>query len=170
MLVLPSTKTGRRLQPLSTPVVALLACRPRINEFIFTNGRTAVTYKHIRRVFAIAAKDAKLKDVRFHDLRRTVMTNAAASGIGVHVLRDLLGHKTTAMADRYIRQTGGALVEATERTGASMAAMLNGGQADKLLRQTESSLSQRTGQTASSHIRALVLGAHCGPRSRPVLA
>ena len=133
VLVLPSTQTGRRLQPLSTPAVALLECQPRINDFIFTNGRTAVAYKHVRRVFAIAAKCAKLKDVRLHDLRRTVMTNAAASGIGVHVLRDLLGHKTTAMADRYIRQTGGALVEATERTGSNMAAMLNGGQADKIV-------------------------------------
>ena len=28
------------------------------------------------------------------DLRRTVMTAAAASGIGSHVLRDLLGHRT----------------------------------------------------------------------------
>ena len=54
------------------------------------------------------------------------MTNAAASGIGVHVLRDLLGHKTTAMADRYIRRTGSALVDATERSGAAMAAMLKG--------------------------------------------
>ena len=61
-----------------------------------------------------------------HDLRRTVMTHAAASGIGVHVLRDLLGHQTTAMADRYIRRTGTALREATERSGASMAAMLEG--------------------------------------------
>ena len=31
------------------------------------------------------------------------MTRAAMARVGAHVLRDLLGHKTTAMADRYVR-------------------------------------------------------------------
>ena len=126
ILGLPSSKTGRRLQPLSSPAGALLDRQPRINDFIFTNGQTAVAYKHVRRIFAIAARDAEMEDVRLHDLRRTVMTSAAASGIGVHVLRDMLGHKTTAMADRYIRRTGGVLVDAIEQSGSAMAAMLNG--------------------------------------------
>lgn len=47
-------------------------------------------------------------------------------GIGLHVLRDLLGHKTTAIADRYIRRTGSALVDATKQSGAAIAAMLDG--------------------------------------------
>ena len=52
------------------------------------------------------------------------MTRAAASGIGSHVLRDLLGHKTTAMADRYIRAVGNPVREAREQVGAEMAAMM----------------------------------------------
>ena len=126
VLTIPRTKTGRRTQPLSSPAVALLDALPRVNDWCFTNGRTPMTYKHVRDVFAKAVGLAGLEDVRLHDLRRTVMTSAAAAGIGVHVLRDLLGHKTTAMADRYIRRTGGALVDATEQTGAAMAAMLSG--------------------------------------------
>ena len=39
---------------------------------------------------------------------------AAASGIGTHVLRVLPGHKTTAMADRYIRAIGDPVREARE--------------------------------------------------------
>ena len=74
----------------------------------------------------VATAKAGIGDATVRDLRRTVMTNAAASGIGVHVLRDLLGHKTTAIADQYIRRTGSALVDATEQSGAAMAAMLNG--------------------------------------------
>ena len=54
------------------------------------------------------------------------MTNAAMTGIGSHVLRDLLGHKTTAMADKYIRHTGSALQDATEAVGANIAAMMEG--------------------------------------------
>ena len=54
------------------------------------------------------------------------MTRAAASGVGTHVLRDLLGHKTTAMADRYIRAVGNPVREAREKVGAEMAAMMGG--------------------------------------------
>ena len=132
-VTLPRTKTGRRIQVLPCVVLALLADVPRLHasEYVFTlTGRAAITYKTVRSFFAGCAVAAGLHDaagtptVRLHDLRRTVMTNAAVSGIGVHVLRDLLGHKTTAMADRYIRRTGSALREATERSGASMLALL----------------------------------------------
>ncbi len=85
-----------------------------------------MTYRTVRKHFAEAAKDAGLEDVRLHDLRRTVMTNAAAAGVGTHVLRDLLGHKTTAMADRYIRAVGNPVRDAREQVGAAMAAMMAG--------------------------------------------
>ena len=64
--------------------------------------------------------------MRLHDLRRTVMTNAAMAGVGTHVLRDLLGHRTTAMADRYVRAIGNPVRDARERVGAEMAAMMAG--------------------------------------------
>ena len=79
----------------------------------------------IRKIFAKAASTAGLVDVRLHDLRRTVMTRAAMAGVGTHVLRDLLGHRTTAMADRYIRSVGNPVRDARELVGA-MAAMMQG--------------------------------------------
>ena len=54
------------------------------------------------------------------------MTSAAAAGVGSHILRDLLGHKTTAMADRYVRAVGNPVREAREQVGAAMAAMMAG--------------------------------------------
>ena len=80
----------------------------------------------VHAAFAAIAGDAGLVDVRLHDLRRTVMTSAARAGLGSHVLRDLLGHKTTAMADRYVRHVGAAVHEAQERIGAAIAAQLQG--------------------------------------------
>lgn len=123
LLTIPASKTGKRTQVLNSPVVELLARVPRFDSYVFAGGRS---YKVVRRVFIVATAKAGIGDATIHDLRRTVMTNAAASGIGVHVLRDLLGHKTTAIADQYIRRTGSALVDATEQSGAAMAAMLNG--------------------------------------------
>ena len=85
-----------------------------------------MTYATVRNTFAKAAGTAGLVDVRLHDLRRTVMTRAAMAGIGTHVLRDLLGHRTTAMADRYIRSVGNPVRDARELVGAAMAAMMQG--------------------------------------------
>ena len=126
-LTMPDTKTGRRVHDLPTPALELLADTPRIGEWAFTSARDRpVTYAYVRRVFAEAVKDAGLEDVRLHDLRRTVMTNAAAAGVGTHVLRDLLGHRSTAMADRYIRAVGNPVRDAREQVGAAMAAMMSG--------------------------------------------
>ena len=125
-LTLPDTKTGRRTHDLADAVLAVLTGLPHFGPWVFTTrGEVAIAYKTVRRHFAEMAKAAGLHDVRLHDLRRTVMTRAAASGIGTHVLRDLLGHKSAAVADRYIRALGGPVRTARQEIGAEMAAMMS---------------------------------------------
>jgi integrase len=127
-LELPKTKTGRRVHSLPTAALELLAEAPRFGECVIA-GRdpdTPLDYGSIRRHFGIACKAAGIRGARIHDLRRTVMTDAAALGVNAHLLRDMLGHKTTAMADRYIRQAGAPLKELRERMGQTMAAKLGG--------------------------------------------
>ena len=126
---LPKTKTGRRVVPLAAPVLDLLSRLPRINgnPYVFAGGRgAAVGYKLARRVFADACERAGLADVRLHDLRRSVATNLAASGLGAFAIRDLLGHSSTAMANRYVRLAGDALTETAERAAAMTAAAMAG--------------------------------------------
>ena len=125
-LILPATKTGRRVQSLSTAALEAILALPKINEYVFTTGRSHINYATVRAVFKRSTARARVAEVRLHDLRRTVMTRAAASGIPAHILRDFLGHKTTAMADRYIRNAGAAVADATERMGAEMAALMEG--------------------------------------------
>ena len=120
-LTMPVTKTGRRTHDLPTPALEILSALPRINE-----QALPAAYETVRRCFRRIVRKAGMTDVRLHDLRRTVMTNAAMSGVGTHVLRDLLGHKTTTMADRYIRNTGNPVREAREQVGKAMAAMMGG--------------------------------------------
>ena len=126
-LTLPETKTGRRVHDLPAPALALLRELPRFSTWAFTStGTAAITYRTVRKHFVEIATTVGIEDARLHDLRRTVMTRAAASGVGTHVLRDLLGHKTTAMADRYIRAVGDPVREAREQVGAEIAAMMGG--------------------------------------------
>ena len=126
-LTVPEGKTGRRQHDLPVPALDILGGVPRINdEWVFSTGRSHVTYRHVRTVFAEAVRVAALVDVRLHDLRRGVMTRAAAAGVGTHVLRDLLGHRTAAMADRYVRAVGSPVRDAREAIGVEIAAAMVG--------------------------------------------
>jgi integrase len=128
-VALPQTKTGRRWHHLPAAALDIVRAVPRRNKgnHVFAvDARGALTYRTVRHHFGEAGKLAGLPDVRLHDLRRTVMTNAAAAGVGTHVLRDLLGHKTTATADRYVRSVGSPVADAREAIGAAMAAAMAG--------------------------------------------
>ena len=99
---------------------------PRINKGHHVFAVDARAYRTVRHHFGAAGKLAGLSDVRLHDLRRTVMTNATAAGGGTHVLRDLLGHRTAAMAERYVRSVGSPVADAREAVGSAVAAAMAG--------------------------------------------
>ena len=141
LLTLPKSKTGRRVHSLPGPAVALLAEAPRVGACVVPgrNPDCPLDYRAIQRHFARVCEVAEIQGVRLHDLRRTVMTEAAASGASSHLLRDMLGHKTTAMADRYIRRAGEPLTELRERMGVEMAAKMSGAPA----RETATRVSRR---------------------------
>ena len=127
-LVLPQTKTGRRTHDLPSPAAAVLASIPRVGEWVFsTRGDARMTYSHLRKVFVEIVGRAGLADVRVHDLRRGYMTTAAMAGVTAHVLRDILGHATAEVADKYIRALGDPVRQAREQTSQTISAMMGGG-------------------------------------------
>ena len=127
-LVLPKTKTGRRIHTLPSAALALLVEAPRLGDCVIPgrDPNSPLDYSSIQRHWTRACEAAGVSGARLHDLRRTIMTEAAALGVGAHLLRDMVGHKTTAMADRYARRAGAPLTELRERMGASMAAKMAG--------------------------------------------
>ena len=70
--------------------------------------------------------DAGLDGICLHDLRRDYMPTAAAMGVNMFVLRDLLGHRDSTVADLYIRSVGEGVRQAREEIGAKMAMMMDG--------------------------------------------
>ena len=126
---LPATKTGRDTRVVGAFALEVLAQLPRVNRnpFVFAGqGLGPLTYATLRRHFQAACEQAGIPDARLHDIRRSVATSAAAHGVSVFMLRDLLNHKTVAMANRYARRAGAALQEAQDASAARMAAMLDG--------------------------------------------
>ena len=133
-LVLPETKTGRRTVPLAAPVLELLSELPHVNgcPFVCAGARNGapVGYRKTRDVFARACRAAGLEDVRLHDLRRSVATHLAASGANAFTLRDVLGHATLAMSNRYVRTASDNLTAAMERVGQFTAGAMSGNSGD----------------------------------------
>jgi integrase len=70
--------------------------------------------KSIRTVFGKALENVKIFDFRFHDLRHTCGTRLVMSGADLNTVRDLLGHSSFAMTQRYLHTSDTAKRTAVE--------------------------------------------------------
>ena len=123
---LPSTKVGAARRTVDNLALQSLADLPRTTPRVFA----PVTYGTIRAWFGKVCDAAGIEGARLHDVRRTVASSAAAAGLSVILLRDLLGHKTLAMASRYAQQSDSALQVAQHAAASRMAGMLQGTSAE----------------------------------------
>ncbi len=69
---------------------------------------------------------AEVKGLTLHDLRHGLATQAARDGASALLIRDLLGHKTLAMANRYVASERDEALAAQRTAGASIGAALAG--------------------------------------------
>jgi integrase len=56
---------------------------------------------NLGRACAKALKDAKVTDLRFHDLRHTAASRLVMPGADLYTVKEILGHKTLTMTQRY---------------------------------------------------------------------
>ena len=96
-LHLPHTKNGHeRAVPLSSRAVELLSALPRRDDGrVFSMRPDSVT-----QAFERAAKQAGIKDVRFHDSRHEA-TSRLADKLQAHELAKVTGHRDMRMVLRY---------------------------------------------------------------------
>jgi integrase len=69
-------------------------------------------------------RQADVANLRIHDLRHGLATQAARHGASALIVRDLLGHKTLAMANRYVGRVQEEALAAQRRAGATIGASL----------------------------------------------
>lgn len=74
-------------------------------EFLFTNPKTCTKYTTIKTAWRSACRDANISDLRFHDLRHTFGTRAADAGVPLPAIRDVMGHKSIQITERYAHAT-----------------------------------------------------------------
>jgi integrase len=99
------TKTGRpRRLPMSKPVeVELRSLKQDAepDEHVFSYARTGLKLTTFRHAWEGACKQARISELRFHDLRHTFATRLRAKGVHEMDIMTLLGHTTLQMTSRY---------------------------------------------------------------------
>ncbi|HNR69718.1 MAG TPA: tyrosine-type recombinase/integrase [bacterium] len=99
-LTLTRTKNGEiRYIPLDRTLRKLFAEIPRRSEFVFAkeNGKP---YSWIGRAWKNALAEAGV-NCRFHDLRHTFASHLAMKSVDLYTIKELLGHKSMKMVQRY---------------------------------------------------------------------
>ena len=127
---LPNTKTGARGQIVLNAALEALKSQPHREgrEHVFTTAKPpSLSYATVFKGWHRIIKTAGIEGATLHDLRRTLMTGGAKAGTSAHVLRDMLGHKSAAIADRYIHNSGAAAVDAIEGVSGGVSDAMNAG-------------------------------------------
>jgi integrase len=120
------TKTARdRVVPMSAAVREVLEQQPKTSGYVFPSPRTGGPLVDIKHAFTAACDAAKVKDLRFHDLRHTAATRLADAGVNVVVIAEILGHGDIRTTKRYSHAMEEAKREAVEKLAAAGAARQN---------------------------------------------
>ncbi|MDE0343646.1 MAG: tyrosine-type recombinase/integrase [Deltaproteobacteria bacterium] len=127
-LNLADAKTGPRKVLLNAPARAILERQPRSGSvYVFPSpldprrpmSSGLPLWYRVR-------KEARIEDVRLHDLRHTFASHAVLQGIPLPVVSRLLGHKQPSMTMRYAHVADGETEAAAERIGMAIARALGG--------------------------------------------
>ena len=127
-LNLADAKTGPRRVLLSAPARAILERQPRsAGAYVFPSpldpGRPMSSGLPL---WYRVRKEARIEDVRLHDLRHTFASHAVLQGIPLPVVSRLLGHKRPSMTLRYAHVGDREVEAAAERIGVAIARVLGG--------------------------------------------
>jgi integrase len=102
---LSKTKSGKpRIIPINAFLLDILTGQQRktgYSEFVFLNRATRKPFKDVKRAFNTAATNAGIEGLRFHDLRHTFASRLVAAGVDLITVKDLLGHHSVKVTERY---------------------------------------------------------------------
>lgn len=119
-LRLPDSKTGAKVIPLSRQAIELLrelhATRDPGVPWVCVGDRKG-RVQNLQRAWRSLRRRARLDDVRLHDLRHSLASDAAASGASLPIIGKMLGHKSTATTARYTHLADATVRDAIDRTG-----------------------------------------------------
>ena len=123
---LPDSKTGAKTIQLPPPALEVLAGLPRIEGTPHVLGaRRGTTFIEApwRRIRAAAG----LSDLRWHDLRHSFASVAAAGGMGLPIIGKMLGHTQAQTTQRYAHLASDPVKAAAASVASKIEAVMNNG-------------------------------------------
>lgn len=100
-----NTKSGKnRIIPVNEILyqeLSKIRSSSQINDFIFLNPQTGKPFVDVKRSFKTTCKELGIKNLRFHDLRHTFATRLIQSGVDIICVKELLGHQSVIITQRY---------------------------------------------------------------------
>jgi integrase len=122
------TKSGKpRCVGINTTLLELLRRRrmeePR-SELVFPSLRTGRAFVEIGKAFRRACKSASITGLRFHDLRHTFASRLIERGVDIVTVKELLGHSTITLTQRYTHSRDEQRRRAVERLDAPEASSI----------------------------------------------
>ena len=126
-LELGDSKTRPRTVLLNAPAKEIVARRMRHGNspWLFPSLRDPSRPRSREpRLWCRVRREAGIEDVRLHDLRHTVASQAAMNGVPLPVIARLLGHSNVRMTMRYARVGDREIEAAAERVGQTIAAII----------------------------------------------
>jgi integrase len=118
LLILPDSKTGKRVIFLTKPVLAILKQMPRIAEhpYILFGRQFGKSIGVPNASWNLIRAKAGLVDFRIHDLRHSYATICNQLELSEGTIGTLLGHRSkTTVTQRYIHHVDGFVREAAEK-------------------------------------------------------
>ena len=83
-------------------------------SWVFPNPDTGERMEKLRRPWPNLMEAANIADFRFHDLRHDFASRLVMAGVDLYRVRDLCGHASVVMTERYAHLAPKALAEAVE--------------------------------------------------------
>ena len=126
MLALADSKTGPRKVPLNSKARRILERQPRSDSpFVFPSPFDPARPRSANLgLWYRVRMEARIEDVRLHDLRHTMASHAVMNGVPVPVVSRLLGHSNVRMTLRYAHLADRDIEAAAERVGEEMARVM----------------------------------------------
>jgi excisionase family DNA binding protein len=103
------TKNGRvRFIPITDDLfkqILKLKSENGQSAFVFLNPATKKPFLDMKTPFKRACRISEIEGLRFHDLRHTFATRLIERGIDIETVRDLCGHSSIKVTERYVHTT-----------------------------------------------------------------
>jgi integrase len=125
---LPDSKTGARTLTLPHPALELLRRvrhdHPQSSAFVFPGMRKGTWFTGIQKPWQKFRRDAKLEDVRIHDLRHSFASLAVANGESLYLVGHVLGHRRAITTQRYAHVAVAPMLDVANRTAGHLVRLL----------------------------------------------